>query len=184
MFEMNALVISGQLQFGDYWRVNLWYLLRKLWFLVVLFVLAGVGYPALLLCARLFDVGQLRDVRPSVGAFLFVPGVMSIFILLTYHSARRRWASNKLAQQPVQYRFSADGVETSGALSDGRMSWDAVRAAHELQSSFVLFTADNQVNIIPKRFFQERAQIDGLREMLRQMLGQRAKVRACIGSGE
>ena len=76
----------------------------------------------------------------------------------------------------MEYRFSLECIERSGALSSGRMSWEAIREARELRRSFLLFTSANQVNIIPKHFFRDAEAVKGFRGLLQQVLGERAKL--------
>ena len=69
------------------------------------------------------------------------------------------------------------GSSSAAASSSGSHKWETLREAFETKHNFLLFIADRQMYIFPKKCFDNEEQIRAFKELLRERLGPKAKVK-------
>jgi hypothetical protein len=170
--NQQRIEIDVLLTLQDYLRMNYWFLFKK--FKLMLSVLLFVGG-----IAPIFYILSDLPKNPNDSYWGFaIPWVILIFLFVgTYIGSKRQLASNKSLNEKQHLIFSAEGIKSAGVSSSWESSWENIREAFETKSNFLLFIAMNQVQIIPKRCFQNDDQIVLFRNMLKTQLDSRAKIK-------
>jgi len=146
-------------------RFKLFIVLVAFEFLYPLLAVAGV-------------IGSGDEVPEALDWRYFLwPAVAAFIVLVTYVSARRAFATNKLMCQLVRFTFTAAGIEVSGPLSSGKCSWEGIQRGEETRSMFLLWVSKQQAYLVPKRYFTEQPARDRFRSLVARQLGSRAKLR-------
>lgn len=106
---------------------------------------------------------------------------LGLLLLLRFWSvsvaARRQYDSSKLSRLGTRYSFSDAGIQAANADAASVMSWDSFHAAYETRDLFILPQTSAIMQILPKRLFQDDAQIAAFRELVQRHLGDKAKLR-------
>ncbi len=171
----NPIEVEGQLEFVDYLLANYWYLVRRFWLLLGSLLVVAVTWPVIQFGGVFGET--LRPPGHGIWAVLFAPGILALLVIGTYFGARRHYQSNRAISQRLRFAFSSTGIGVAGPLSSGHASWETIRNAYENRRSFLLFPSNNQMYIIPKRYFGTEGQIAQFRHLLKGSLGERAKIR-------
>jgi hypothetical protein len=72
------------------------------------------------------------------------------------------------------YRFTETGLDLRGGPADVSIAWPNVTEAVETKAVFLLFTGRTMAHILPRGAFAAAGQLDAVRELLRERLGERA----------
>jgi hypothetical protein len=89
----------------------------------------------------------------------------------------RKQLKNAPAAQGTQtYTFSEEEIEGVGNLGSSRFKWAAVIKALEGRDDFFFFLSKNFAHFIPKRAFISIEQQISLRALVRDKLGDKAKL--------
>ena len=170
MDPKTTIDVEVQLEFNDYLKASFWFLLRKLKWLIVLLVTAGVLYPLVVV------VRYSSGVTVNHAWAYFMPWAFLVVLLVSsYFNAKKHMASNKALHERIHYVFSESGVSTTAASFSGMMAWQNVFAAHETRSNFLIFLAANLMYIIPKRCLKSPEEMAAFKRLLRAELGDKAK---------
>lgn len=173
--DQQSIKIDVLLSLQDYLRANYWVLFRrykpaKAMIFMLLFV--GVAYPLYLF----FNADPLNPNESYWG--LLAPWIVLLLIFGgTYLETKRQLASSKFLHETQRYTFTEEGVETASLSSSGRQSWGLIREAFETENNFLLFISLTQMFIIPKRCFQSSEHIKQFKDLLKNRLGSKAKIK-------
>jgi hypothetical protein len=171
MNDVASIELDVTLEFRDYLRVNFWFFLRKLKFLLALLLIAML-YP--LLTAIGLMEGSERD---NYWGLLIPFGFFALLFGANYYGARRYWESNASIRETKRYTLTERGIDVAGPTAGGYSGWENVREAFEKEHSFILFVSTQETYIIPKRFFDGGSQIEAFRDLLRRRLPRKAKLK-------
>ncbi len=115
---------------------------------------------------------------------LVVFGVMLLLILpglalgLAYWSAASQFKRAAGHAATMSYRFSPAALEISSEARSGWLPWEAISEVFETKKSFLLFLSPGEHYVLPKRCFPNADDVDRLRDLLREQVETRAKLRS------
>jgi len=134
----------------------------------------------ILLMGPIYGFWILPDIgySNSVGAVVILAPLLFlvVFIGAIWLQTKRAYSSLKGFQKNIRYVFSANGYDVYDEKSFAHISWDSVYEAIETKRSFNIFFHKSFFHVVPKRCIQQQKDVDGLRKILKQSLGGRAKV--------
>ena len=84
------------------------------------------------------------------------------------------YASAPALNGPQRYEFTADGLAISNAGVQNLVRWSAFVEAAETSEFFLLYYAKNCAYYLPRRIMGTEEQVDAVRRLLRERLGDRA----------
>ena len=67
-----------------------------------------------------------------------------------------------------RYIFTEDEISIESPLGSAKVKWAAYMRAKETRSFFLLYTAANFANVLPKRSFKNESEIAAFRDLVRQ----------------
>jgi hypothetical protein len=110
--------------------------------------------------------------------FVALMGVVGLIALiwprLRKRQVRRLYASAPALNGPQRYEFTEDGLAISNASVKNLIQWSAFVEAAETKEFFLLYYAKNCAYYVPRRIMGPEEQVDAVRRLLRQHLGNRA----------
>jgi hypothetical protein len=98
-----------------------------------------------------------------------------IYLVLQTQAKRMQTSS---ADSMMHFRI--DGLEISTTLATAKTNWDAFHKVIEAPSDFIFYVQHNIYFGVPKRFLRNDIEIDDLRKILSQNLGNRVSLRSSI----
>jgi hypothetical protein len=138
---------SGTLTAKDYIRFSRCYILRKLWWMLLLMGLAGVNF----IFVR-FSGAETEDV--SYFPLAVVLAIIAGAILWAPHkSAKQQLGERFKTGETVQFVFDADGVQSSRTAVASQIGWERIDRVDEMNSAFCLYLNKVSAVVVPKRFF-------------------------------
>jgi hypothetical protein len=111
--------------------------------------------------------------------FWVVVGPLILFVglpLSTRQTVRFLTKSNPAATAPQLYRFTESGFEERECPVEVSIAWSAVTDAVETKSVLLLFTGRTTAHIVPRRALVAAGQMEAVRRLLRERLGERARL--------
>jgi hypothetical protein len=114
-------------------------------------------------------------VAAASGAALLVVYALSRPFALRVR-ARRQLTKNPLAMQQRRYTFDASGVQIAGDTFADTFPWGDIRHIGETPEFFLIFS-QRSAYYLPKRAIAWPETLEGLREVMVEGIGARAKVR-------
>jgi hypothetical protein len=171
----NKVVVPVDIQESDLLRANFGFQYSK-WSIKL-----TIGYPFLGLIYGFFVLPNVDYTNPASAAMgaaplLFFVIFPILYPLMIWLQTKRGFSNLKDFQKNVQFVFSTDGYDINDEKSSGHLSWDSILSAVETKHSFNLFFHKVLFHVIPKRCIKEQEDIDGLRKILKQSLGDKAKI--------
>jgi hypothetical protein len=164
--------VSVDLQLSDLLRANYWFFFSK-WsnrIIMVIFILLSI------VSALAFLV---NDNASSYGLYASVIVIVpALLIAMIYIQAKRNFSNLKGFQKNIRYTFAYDGYDVRDEKSSSHVSWDSILRAVETDSSFNLFFHKVLFYTVPKRCIRGDSDIRLLRDILKQNLGDKAKVKS------
>ena len=82
--------------------------------------------------------------------------------------------SSPALQQPQRITFDEDGIEGETILSSGQVKWEAIIEATESEQDFYFFTSKKFAYFVPKLAFENKDDLEALRELAIKRLGEKA----------
>lgn len=162
---------------NDYRRVLLMQSYKK-------FAIAGILYLIVvipMLWLTFFGAGA----NPLDGKNKSVIYVMILFAVLPILIASgiylNIWRQSKAIEktlEPVNFIFSTDELEIKSKSSSAKTTWDSLQKIQELKEDFLFFPQNNIFYTVPKRSFQSDFQIEDFRNLVREKLGKKAKLKS------
>jgi len=135
------------------------------------------GYLALIFVAGIafapnYLAPLLLLVYPPFIYLVFGAALYYIFIR-PYIIARRFAQSRSISTKGDLYTFTESGIDVLSEFSSSHYQWDAIRAAKQTSSLFILSINRSAAIILPKRCFSSHEQLSLLRQMLVRQIKQR-----------
>jgi YcxB-like protein len=97
-----------------------------------------------------------------VGIFLIL--YMWFFV---FYRARRQIKQSPNLQAPIQYDFDEGGYRMTASHSNSDIKWSAIAKWKEGKHGFIIYANVNFGSIVPKRFFQNAADVEAVRGLLK-----------------
>lgn len=135
-----------------------------------------LGGPALIVAGSLL-AGRSLEHALIANLFWIVLGPLILFLgipLATTRTVRSVTRGNPAATAPQLYRFTEDGFEERECPVEVSVRWSAMTDAVETRSVILLFTGRTAAYIVPQRALVAAGQLEAVRRLLRDKLGERA----------
>ncbi len=162
--------VTVNLTLRDICRANVSITAGKLgWPIWILFSIGLLALAAFLFNLLSGPDGQTSGYGPGAAfGLLFAPTFM-VYLLVgaPYFAARSLVRNNPNACKPVHWSFSPGGIEVHGPTSDTSLQWSAFLTIRETKEQFLLYIQKHFANVLPKRCFQEIADLDAFRDLVR-----------------
>lgn len=165
-----------ELGFREFYHAIRWNSWRNNWWLYGL--LAFSFLAVLLRNAFESDAGKFTGQLVANLPELFIPVFLGCLVYWTvYRSAQRQFKTSDSVRQTIHYLFSNDGLEYSSAVTSGQCAWSGLYRVRETPEAFLFFTSNAAYGIFPKRCLKDEEQIQALRNIIRQHMGSKAKLK-------
>jgi hypothetical protein len=128
----------------------------------------------LLLIANSASTGHWRH---NAFGMAFMALVLVLLPGSILFSSARQFSRMNPEKFRTQYGFSNESVSLKGTLGESRLQWRAFERVCESPGYFYLYIGRNLFYIVPKRCFSSEADLQTLRQMVRQKLGSSAKIK-------
>lgn len=155
-----AIQAEGKFTTMDVWRGSRLHS-RKTLAVISVF---GFLFLAVVTLVSLFDEKGWRGQLVWFAWGLFLLGYL--WVVLFYRAHRQVKKSPNL-QGNVHFEFDDDGLVIQAAHLRSECKWKGVLKWREGKHCFLIYTAPKFANIFPKRFFQNQADVEGVRNLLR-----------------
>jgi len=171
MSESKVIEVNFETNIGDWRRVLLWYRWKRLTVEFVLVLVIGV--PVLyLLGINVFDFE-----KNAIPAASFFAVVLALFILSLYFGIWRQADRLKKLAEPAKAVFSDKSLKTMTESSSSEKNWERFSNIFETKEDFIFFLLENVFFTIPKRFVQNEYQLTQLKQLFREKLGNKARLK-------
>jgi len=157
--DRDAMEISGTYRMQDFWRFRMYSGLRFIWpVILLLLALAAVS----LLLGLAGGGNGVSSLEASAVLLLWT----ALLVLPQHFVAKRQYSAQPALQEPVHFRFDAEGMHSRTTAGVADASWKRFHSVRETGSLFILYTAPNLGNLLPKRFFGSREEVAEFRAMV------------------
>ncbi|MFL5496811.1 MAG: YcxB family protein [Gemmatimonadales bacterium] len=139
-----------------------------------------LGGPVLIVVGSLVAGRSLKHALIT-NLFWIVLGPLLLLFggpLATRRTARLLARSNPASTTPQLYRFTETGFEERECPVEASIAWSAMTDAVETKTLLLLFTGRTTAHIVPRRAIVAAGQLEAVRALLREHLGERAHLNA------
>ena len=173
--EMNSekpIEVNVDLPLRDLYRASISIIAYALRYVTAFVILVTA---ACLFCLLYTSLGFPRNEWvDSIGETLLpflvtVPIVVLAIFVVPYFRARNMLRAEGMNGRR-RYIFSTEEVTVESPLANAIVKWPAYRRVQETSSYFLLYSASNFANVIPKRCFGSKADISSFRSLVRQQV--------------
>jgi hypothetical protein len=122
-------------------------------------------------------IGFRAPARALVGLLLISALILLINLvlpLLRRRQIRRFYAGTPALAGAQRYQFSDQGLTLSNASASNTLRWSAFVEAAETPEFFLLYYSKRCAYYLPRRVMGPEVQVDAMRRLLRDQLGERA----------
>ena len=105
----------------------------------------------------------LTNATPFILLLLFWIFMMGA---MPYRNARKQLAGQSYLREPVTYVFNSETISGTGAGASSTFVWNHLKRVCETKSLFILYHGSNFGVIVPKRFFQNPAEMEKWRQLV------------------
>ena len=106
----------------------------------------------------------LTNLVPLLMALAF--GILSMEYAVPFFCAREFVKKNRHKLGPATHSIGPDGVSSKSTHGDGKTKWTAYFRIRETRRFFLLYTQSNFAQILPKRCFDNPADVEKYRQVL------------------
>ena len=158
---------SGEFEFADMRRTCRALMVRRKWLWYVLSLL-GFLLIAAGVYVSIFRATSLSDSLPLIAVGLFWASIGWWAPLI---SARTMWKNNRVLPGRHEFLFQENGLVRKGQNYSYELKWNGVHRWSEDQAQFILFPGQGSAIMIPKRFLNNTADVDRLRQLMVDHIG-------------
>jgi len=167
MENVKNIKVEFDTNVNDFQRILVWYHWKRLVIEFSLMLVIGIPFCYFL---------GFNLLNNDWAAFAFLFTLLSLQTLKIYGLIFRRAEALKKIAEPAKTVFSEQGLETKTKSIHSNRAWESYEKIFETDSDFIFFQKENAFAAIPKRFFKNQNQIDELRQLIGEKLGERAKL--------
>lgn len=115
----------------------------------------------------------------SAPCLLFVPFMIFVFFPLSiWWSVRKAYRNNPNMQRETTYRFTAQGIESTNAVANTEVTWEAIIEILETKKAYLFYYSWQSAFMLPKTAIPSPDDRQRLRRLVVANAGDRAKLRA------
>jgi hypothetical protein len=173
MNTAKTIEVSFDMNFGDLYKGTLAASIYVLRYLIRAVLVVGALY---VFC---FAAGSIRNPwrcnADAVAGWLLpyligiVPTTLILVPLIPFVRLRRMVRTPGMEGKRI-YIFSDDGIRFESELGTTTVKWEAYGQVRETRNYFLLFATPGFANILPKRYFSNKDQINDFRSLVRDHL--------------
>lgn len=101
-----------------------------------------------------------------VGVF-----VLAYPFFVLFSKSNKIYKSSPIARGKILYSFGEGAINFQGQHSSATLKWTGVVKWNEGKHTFLVYTSRQRANMIPKRFFASREDIETVRVLMRGKVG-------------
>ena len=163
----------------DYRRVLFWYNRSKIFALTAVLLLAVpfiIWFVVFVEGTSRIDSSQRNffEIAIFYGMFALVPIFLAIILISIWTQSRKLAAISEVAT----FIFDDEGLKSNAKSTTTKSNWERFAKICETKTDFIFFPQENIFYPIPKRFFQNNKQIRNFKNLIREKLGKKAKLRS------
>ncbi len=176
MNTRNPIEIDIELTEADFWRVSFASRIKR--FLLV----TAIYLPVMMLITYFtaFGTGANPFYEKNwliLIALFIICAVPVAFLPASYSSLRKLSRKLAAATEKTHFTFSENETETKSSLRSSKLSWENYEKIQETEEDFICHLNNYSFHTVPKRFFKDDQQINEFRDLVREKLGDRAKLK-------
>jgi hypothetical protein len=166
--------VEFQTTAADYRRILFWYRRTRLLVGAILYLLVVIAIGWFLMFAGGGPSGRETSSTSTVFGLLLV---LPVFLAASlFWQVWRQAKKVEKISEPGTATFSPSGLRFETASSTSESAWARYHRVYATTTDFILFPQDNIFYAIPKRFFRSQEDISIVNEILKEHLGERAKI--------
>jgi len=177
----NAVTVSGPITFGTQYRATRAVVAHSR--VSLLSYCFFVGLPLLTLAVMLapgYDVAHPAVLGLPTWVVLFLGPAFVFMILPLCHALNvwqmRRW--NASVRGVLTFAVTGEGFESHGGSFEVKLHWDAIHKVVETRHFFLFYVASAIAHFIPKASVGSAEELQTIRTIIHEALGERAKLQA------
>jgi hypothetical protein len=132
--------------------------------------------PVFLVLMGWLSRGDLRQaLLDNIWFAVFIVAMMFVVVpWLQRRTVSKAYYANPAMQGQQTYEFTPEGLRMVGPLSSVFVAWPGILSARETDEFLLFFVQKNLAYYLPKRTVASISDLEKLRELVRQNLGERA----------
>ena len=147
----DAIAIDVLLTQSDYVWVKLRSSLVKEKLLFLGLVAFTLAFPVIqLLISERYD---LNDWLEDTLKFALI---LLLLLFGVYQATKRSFAGHKSLHERIHYIFDKTGIKSSATSSSSHHTWEVIYRAFETKHDFLLYTGEENMYMVPRRFLAMR----------------------------
>ena len=170
-----AIEVEFEYTAKDAVAAGLWVFFRIRGMRVIYVILTIVGLAAAVAVMQGRNSGQTPFLL-VVAFYVMLPTVVAMAAFLN----QRKMSSER---RKNRYCLSPEGVNIATGVGEASLSWAAFQRARESRGAFYLAPHPGLWHFLPKRAFNSKSDIERVRQLLIEALGERAHVRRGSSTG-
>jgi hypothetical protein len=145
------------------------------WLGYAFFVLLPVGISV---AAVAFGGWTVADMLQENGLLLMVGPVFVVMLVPILHrmNVRQARTGNRTVEGDQHLALTSEGFRAWGSLYNTSVLWSAVNEVVETRSYFLIYLSELQFYFLPKSVIAEPEQLETVRALLQQGVGERARL--------
>lgn len=168
MIDDDQIELAYTPTYHDFLGVLFWWHVKKL--LPIFVIIEILALSALSITIFNGKTSGFWFGLPLVPIVFFVlTGIFTVFL-----PARKAVAS---VHPDLRYLFTDEYIRITSSTIDSRFPWSEYNSVSETQNAFVLSPFPGALVPMPKRLFRDESQIERFREMVRNGIGMKARLR-------
>lgn len=159
--------VDTQLSQRDFLKFNFSHFFSRL-FVRVAF--AFFGFVALMSLLGFFlilltNYEQANPIEQLMPVFI-MSAIMGLACWSVYAQSKRVYTTTNTVHEPIAYTFSSAGVHLKGKSFESELNWSGLYKIVETKAYFVFYQNNIVANLVPKKSFDSKEQVLGLRTLI------------------
>jgi hypothetical protein len=155
---------------ADYRKVLIWYRWKRQ---AVIFAIVLVG---LLMTGLAFVTPTAAEPYKRLPIYLGVILTPIVCVFVAYLGVRKQARKLEVISEDTEFTFTRDGLHSRTSMSESTIKWERFDKVVETSKYFVFFPQHNVFYMVPKGNFDGDSQLMNFRSIVRDSLGDRAKL--------
>jgi hypothetical protein len=164
------MIITAQLTFKEYLKLQYLVLYRKGWVIYISIVGIIMFIAAIV---QLYNEG-LNNANSYFG--LAFGGLIILMPYFIYIAAKKNFKTNSRAQEHITYEFQPREILVKGESFTSQLTWEKTYKVQELKNWILIYQNKAVFNAIPKRLFSD-ADLEAFKFIVRNIPGLKVKLK-------
>jgi hypothetical protein len=161
---------------ADYRRILFWYHWKRLVMVALVWLIL---FPTILWFVAFGAGASPFNSENNSPLLIFIIFAMLPILLgfsIYFGIFRQAKKIEKIAEK-VTFAFDEDGLETKSESTSSQIKWGRFVKICEIKKDFIFFPQENVFYTVPKISFQNDEQINNFKDLIREKLGEKAKLK-------